>query len=403
MRAEQASRSHQEESHSPEYRVYKHSLYEEDDRKRNEVVVPRLGKHLKVKPRALRNSTKEHSEDSEGEEYHEYSRRRYLPLGKHGPKEENLHKHRQQKNFRQLYSSASDLRDHNNYEYKSPFTLYVPKDGRRRSPQIPDRFSRFNQNTNIGDFEGGRSIPRRCHIQQLCGQVNHQHQLNEKIDCLYCKRPEVCTSCVNSKTESRSVKKDDPLDEVIEKLKSDFLITPKPKVSLSADGKGLHVYVPLLEEKDPKEIVSQLDSLYKNINNKKSEKSEASRRILARKLKRIIEKYFSPDLILERDPYNSSRTVEEKLLCETFFKKCDQEGIQPQTTFKTPAYRYSITDILDEITKLPIRETDSEFLVKFEEKLREKNCICYPSPSKNFDDDRLDHYIDNLIGVLKRN
>lgn len=436
-RIEGAPRHHHKEDYTPEYRIYKRSLYEGDDLKRDEVVGARIDKHIKGKHRDLRNCTKDHSEDTESEEGNEYNKlRHFVPEKRHGPKENTFHKHRQPKQYRE-YSSVSDLREHNYHEENRHFPHHIPKILFRRtgdlilsnntqsehdssitytrkhlphnlgcstkfvrSPQISEGFSRYQQKNNIGDSEGGGLGPKSCHNHRFCDQRSGLDHIKGNTNSPCCKRPEVCTNCLDCKRSTS--RKNDQLNEVIEKLKSDFVIAPKPKELLSSGAKGVYIYVPLSDENDSKEIIEHLDRVHKNSHTNDNLPSETSRR--KRELKKIVDKYTYPERAKES---NSIRAVEEKIHCETFFKKCDTEGIPTETSFKTTARRGSVKDILDDICRLPIRESKSEFLAKFEDKLRraihrrEENCYCLTSSRKNLSEDHIDRYIDDLIGVLK--
>lgn len=447
----------QEDSEHQEYRIYKHSLYGDD---RKEVVVqghpsPRFDKHLRVKHRNFRYVAKEEeSEDSSPEEAIPNHDPRPHPRFDHrGGHLEERHQ-RYPKICKQLYSSATDVKEgprvsfgHGDRHNTLAFNPHLRDIERHRdnSYQIDTKSQSDHDNVlgdyrkhyNFGEF-GHNEIHRR--IPDISEEPKHYHQNHrgdfadnyffekypnrhlqqsqsesKNFNTYCCNRAEGCNRCCNS---LNVLKNEDSLKEVIEKLKSEFIITPKQKETLlkkavAQDDKGVYVYVPL-EEKDPKKVARRLDKIYKNIYSADESETETARR--KQGLRKIIEKYSYPERFkAAANNCFSCSTTEEKILCETFFKKCEEEGIQPRTTFNTsPSPTGSVAHILEDISRLSPKATDSEFLAKFESRLkrairnREDHCTCPPSSSpvdywtRRLSDHKLDPHIDNLVGVLRR-
>ncbi|KAG8310485.1 hypothetical protein J6590_063253 [Homalodisca vitripennis] len=443
-------RRNQEHVPEQEYRIYKHSLYEDERRDfpHPTVSIPKYEKHTKDKHGNLRYGEREETDDSPEEELH--ASRYYAPEYSRGHRVknslDNYKKHRHSK-LNKLYSSATDLRDDpkfylhgdrhqfkhhfrepQNYNYqfetksehdnflgeRKPVSYrdFVNSDNFYRYHDIADE-SRIPNTSYRGDYGDGCAPNKTTLNQHPVLQTQYQ---NKRFNRFCCKQPEVCSSrhCNSSTDVEFPPKKRDSLKEVIEKLKSEFVITPKQNDSILEkaivkDGKGVYVYVPLPEEKDPRKVAKHLDSIYKNIYSVDNKETETARR--RRELKKILDKYSFPERNTDFRDYTSTRTTEEKILCETFFKRCEQEGIHPRTTFNTDKTNDSVTDILEDIAHLSPHESNSEFLVKFESKLRravrnqeEKNCTC-PSTTGGYwsrSDDQLDPYIKELVGALRR-
>lgn len=287
-----------------------------------------------------------------------------------------------------LSRHRSHLQQHKDFDIKESFRRYLDIPDR-----VTDHHSGFRGEFGDGYFPDKRDQNKEIFPRELC--LDNKH-------C--CSRPDNynnhLTSCRSCKLTSQL---DDPTDKVIEKLKSEFIIAPKPsryltEKNLERDSKGVYVYVPLPEEDNPKRIERHLDSIYKNLYSTGDREDKGRRR--KSELKRIIEKYSYPESYQESA--STSHRTEDKILIDTFFKRCEQAGVQPRTTFSIDSKK-SVSDILDDLCRVSPRESDSEFFAKFENKLRkalrteEENCICHRSQQR----DQLDPYIGDLVSALK--
>lgn len=363
--------------------------------------------------------SREESEDS-SPEYHHQSRHYHEPE----EREKHCHKYRHQ---REHHASVTDLRNHHDKRQHHRHHNHKTQ-SEDKYPIDQHRSNYWNKLDNlIDDFKTYSRNPHDRQHQKKLGEIgdnyltDKSYRNNNDLDNSYLQR----TRSYNKHfyfdefdkhhLRDRNINDlvtEDSLNKVIDKLKSDFLITPKREDSilekaLTKDGKGIYVYVPLPEDKDPKKVAKHLDSIYKNIFNSEDKLAEKERR--KKEIRRIVEKYSFP----ERNTLHlSASQTELKILCDTFFKKCDQEQVQPRTTFDFPSNRQrpkgSLTDLIEDISRLSPTATNSEFLAKFENRLRrairnkEDNCICPSShwPQRQ-SEHRLDSYVNDLVGVLQ--
>lgn len=368
---------------------------------------------------------REESEDSSPEYHQSGHHREQEDGGRH------CHKYRHRRNSREQHASVTDLRGHHHDKRHQKHHNHKTQSEDKYTLDQHRRSNYWNKlDSIIDDFKTYTRSPHdQRHHQKKFGELGDSYfteksyRNNNDLDNSYLQRTRSYSKhCYFDEEKDhlrdQSVNEliaEESLNKVIDKLKSDFFITPKRdsdsilEKALTKDGKGIYVYVPLPEDKDPKKVAKHLDSIYKNIFNSEDKLAEKDRR--KKEIRRIVEKYSYP----ERNPSSRLTTsqTELKILCDTFFKKCDQERVQPRTTFDFHGNQIkpqgSLTDIIEDISRLSPRETNSEFLAKFENKLRrairnkEENCTC-PSSSQwpqRQSEHRLDSYVNNLVGVLQ--
>lgn len=437
-KAREEGRRHRRHHDTEAERVHRHHRRSHHEVDPEEVSPLRIDKLHKGRHRIVHNLARQDSNESPEEE--SPSRRFLLSLNSHHHRGKDHHErdYRGSSLRKQLYLSATDLRGHHQkpfghrekqtfkFQHRDPriygensfnidsksqsehdnflsrnrsnlqYKDFDIKESFRRYPDIPERLKDHHSGLR-GEFGDGYFSDKRDHNttfqRALClDDKNCYSRTDGHNHCL--------TSCRSCKLTTQV---EDPTDKVIEKLKSEFIIAPKPdsfltEKTLGRDSKGVYVYVPLPEEKNPKRIERRLDSIYKNLY-ATGDREEKGRHWKS-ELKRIIEKYSYPEFYQNRA--NTGQRSEDNILIETFFKKCEQAGVEPRTTFNIGT-RKSVTDILDDLSRISPRGTDSEFFAKFENKLRralrieEENCICHRSQQR----DQLDPYIGDLVSALK--